>query len=118
VARYGGDEFVALMADVRDQRDVRRIVHRIARQVNAAEKRGDGSTWLSQVTVSIGVAISGGQCSSAADSIERADRAMYRAKALGRNGRFVIDESSERSSETIGIRGQLAIGSAGLNELD
>jgi hypothetical protein len=42
------------------------------------------------------VAICGGPASTSVDVVERADRAMYRAKALGRDGRFVIDESPTR----------------------
>lgn len=108
VARYGGDEFVVLMKDVHNAEDVRRIAGRIGRCVNAAGKCQGGKVWRARVTVSIGVAICGGQCSSAADAIERADRAMYRAKALGRNGRFAIDESSKDSKGTTRIRGEFA----------
>jgi diguanylate cyclase (GGDEF)-like protein len=104
VTRYGGDEFVVLLKDIRGDKDIRRITERIGRCLEAAGKRGGGEEWRARVTVSIGVAISEGQDSSSVDLFERADQAMYRAKALGRNGRFVIDESPQNSGESTGIR--------------
>jgi diguanylate cyclase (GGDEF)-like protein/PAS domain S-box-containing protein len=92
VTRYGGDEFVVLLTDVRGDDDVRRIVERIGGCLEAIGQRRAANEWRTHVTVSIGAAISGGQGESSVDVVERADRAMYRAKALGRNGRFVIDE--------------------------
>jgi diguanylate cyclase (GGDEF)-like protein/PAS domain S-box-containing protein len=102
VARYGGDEFVVLMKNVQIADDVRRIAERIGRFVNAAGKHRKGNVMQAQVTVSVGVAITGGTGTSVADVIDRADRAMYRAKALGRNGRFVMDESTVDLTGVIG----------------
>lgn len=108
VTRYGGDEFVVLLKDIRGDKDVRRITERIGGCLEAAGKRQGGKEWRAQVTVSIGVAISEGQGSSSVDLFERADQAMYRAKALGRNGRFVIDESPKNSGPSTGIRAEFA----------
>jgi diguanylate cyclase (GGDEF)-like protein/PAS domain S-box-containing protein len=93
VARYGGDEFVVIMKNVASAEVVQRIAERICRCVNAAGIRQGGKGWRARVTVSVGVAISAGQGLSAVDAVDRADRAMYRAKRLGRNGQFVIDET-------------------------
>jgi diguanylate cyclase (GGDEF)-like protein/PAS domain S-box-containing protein len=108
ITRYGGDEFVVLMKDVHNEENVRRIAERIGHSVDVAGKCRD--SWRVRVTVSIGVAFSGGQCSSAADLIERADRAMYRAKALGRNGQFVIDQWPTDSERNAGVRSGDAAG--------
>ena len=108
VTRYGGDEFVVLLKDIRGEEDIRRITERISRCLEAAGKRGGGKEWRACVTVSIGVAISEGQGSSSVDLFERADQAMYRAKALGRNGRFVIDESPKSSGQSTGNRAEFA----------
>jgi diguanylate cyclase (GGDEF)-like protein/PAS domain S-box-containing protein len=91
VTRYGGDEFVVLIKDVRGEEDVWQIAERIVRRLEVVGDRRRGKAWRARVTVSIGAAISGGPGLTSIDAIERADRAMYRAKALGRNGRFVID---------------------------
>lgn len=95
VARYGGDEFVVLMRDVRCAKSIGRIAKRIGRRVTAAGTLCEGRPWRVQVTVSIGVAISGGRRCSALITVDRADRAMYRAKELGRNGQFVMDAWSK-----------------------
>jgi diguanylate cyclase (GGDEF)-like protein len=81
------------MKNVRGNEDIRRIVERICNRLEAIGKRREEKEWRAHVTVSIGVAICRGRGSTAVDALERADRAMYRAKALGRDGRFVIDES-------------------------
>jgi diguanylate cyclase (GGDEF)-like protein/PAS domain S-box-containing protein len=108
VTRFGGDEFVVLLKDIRGDEDVRRIAARIGRSLEAAGKGVGGSEWRARVTVSIGVAISEGQGSSSVDLFERADQAMYRAKALGRNGRFVIDESPKNTGTLTGVRAEFS----------
>lgn len=107
VTRYGGDEFVVLLKDIRGDKDIRRITERIGGCLEAAGKRRGGEEWRAQVTVSIGVAISEGHSSSSVDLFERADQAMYRAKALGRDGRIVIDESSKNLEQSAGLRVEL-----------
>jgi diguanylate cyclase (GGDEF)-like protein/PAS domain S-box-containing protein len=94
VTRYGGDEFVVLIKDLRGGNDIRRITDRIGDRLEVVGERRGAKAWRARVTVSIGAAISGGPGSSSIEAIERADRAMYRAKALGRSGRFVIDGAS------------------------
>jgi len=91
------------MKNVRGDGDIRRIVERIGLCLEAVGKRREEKEWRARVTVSIGVAICDGQVSTSIEAIERADRAMYRAKALGRNGRFVIDESPKGFSQSTGI---------------
>lgn len=76
VARYGGDEFVALVEDVRSDAEVEGIAQRIRDALVSPIDR-PGSPL--QVTASLGVAI--GQASSSADELlDEADREMYRAK--------------------------------------
>ena len=105
VARFGGDEFVVVLKHIRGEDDVRGIVTRIARGVEGAGGRRGDSEALSRVTVSIGVAICGADSSPVA-AIEQADRAMYRAKAMGRSGRFAVDDSLSLSFdrwESVGV---------------
>ena len=88
VARLGGEEF--LVVAVGAIGDVGRIVGERLRQVVADTPVQAGDESLS-VTISIGVAeaIAGG---SAEDLMKRADEALYRAKALGRD-RVEMDPS-------------------------
>ena len=73
--RLGGDEFAALLA-VRDDAEAMRAAHRMRDAVRASE---------AGVTVSIGVAVSGAEEPDEM-LVGRADRALYRAKAAGRDG--------------------------------
>lgn len=95
VARYGGDEFVVLMKSFRCAKSIARIAARIGRQISAAGSLPADKRWKVRITMSIGVAVCGGALSVPMSAIDLADRAMYRAKALGRNGRFVIEDLSE-----------------------
>lgn len=80
-SRIGGDEFMVLLRGVRDLSDARSIAEKI--RVAVAEPI-DASGLQLATTVSIGVAMVDGH-ESAAALIARADRAMYEAKALGRD---------------------------------
>jgi diguanylate cyclase (GGDEF)-like protein len=74
VARFGGDEFAALLPDTD-----RVTAHRIAeRMVDAVAELG-----LRGATVSVGVA--SGPANAVRDTIAHADRAMYEAKRSGGN---------------------------------
>ena len=81
VARFGGDEFVVLLEDVRDRHNAVRIAEKILDDVRRPlSLEGRELT----VTTSIGVAYSDAT-SSEDDLLKRADSALYQAKAAGRN---------------------------------
>ena len=85
LARYGGDEFTVLLVDTGLEAGML-IGERIRAAVSHAlfETRG-GSPPL-QVTVSVGVAAFPTHGVTPEELIETADKAMYRAKSLGRDG--------------------------------
>jgi two-component system cell cycle response regulator len=92
VARFGGEEFVVVMSDT--PRDLAAMVADRIRERVAAEPipLQDDPAGLT-VTVSIGVASTGPDDTTPDDILRRADAAMYRAKAAGRN-RVETDQSS------------------------
>ena len=81
VGRLGGDEFVVLGRDV-DAEEALRLAQR-CRAVFADPFSVAGATV--PLTVSIGVAVSGGERRTATDLIRDADLAKYAAKAAGRD---------------------------------
>lgn len=86
-ARYGGDEFVVLL--VRSGTDGARVVAEKARA--RIEAMGERLGYPRLITVSIGVAAFEPQNDNEADVLVAADRALYDAKAAGRN-RVAIGE--------------------------
>ncbi len=81
--RFGGEEFVVILQQVADE-DVMGAAERLRQMVSAASIDGFGGQPLPPVTASFGVALlQPGQ--SFAMLLAQADKALYRAKALGRN---------------------------------
>lgn len=85
VGRYGGEEFCVALISPSDN-DAKRFAERLCRRVESIS-----NNWLPSgepVTVSIGVASVGIKPCGAMDLVARADKALYAAKAAGRN-RFI-----------------------------
>lgn len=84
-ARYGGEELLVLAPD-HDLRRIRRLGERLRRRVEALAIAHPRSRVAPHVTVSIGAsALVPDATRCAADLLAAADRAMYAAKARGRN---------------------------------
>ena len=82
-ARFGGDEFAILMPET-TLAEAMAVAERIRRGVESIVlKSGDGSA--PAASVSIGVALFPSHGRNASDLLAAADRAVYQAKALGRN---------------------------------
>jgi diguanylate cyclase (GGDEF)-like protein len=93
-ARFGGEEFVVMLKEIEPPAVfalAERIRHSIAEQ--PVDHRGSPI----HITVSIGIAILSRTDRDIGDAIERADRALYRAKTSGRNR--VAAEWDDRLSE-------------------
>ncbi|MGO9432967.1 MAG: GGDEF domain-containing protein, partial [Terracidiphilus sp.] len=81
--RYGGEEFLLIMAETEPQAGYRRAED-IRRQVSGLQVRYHGET-LRKITVSIGVAEFPAQGESGTALVSAADEALYRAKREGRD---------------------------------
>ncbi len=82
VARMGGDEFTVLLSDVADGRSAATVARKILDAVGVPVVIEGNNL---QVTTSIGIAVFPGDGFDAETLLKNADRAMYRAKQLGRN---------------------------------
>jgi len=94
-ARFGGDEFAILMPET-TLAEAMTVAERVRRGVEAIGlKLSDGTTVAA--SVSIGVSVFPGHAGTASELLAAADRAVYQAKALGRNRVCAFaDRESER----------------------
>jgi diguanylate cyclase (GGDEF)-like protein len=83
VCRYGGEEFCLIMpeATLQTTYDRAELIRNATNELNLV----DGQVPLGNVSVSIGVAIFPEHGVTGVDVIQAADKALYRAKAEGRN---------------------------------
>ncbi len=82
VARYGGDEFVVLLADIADTRDTDKLVDKLLSQLVAPARIAGRELY---VTPSVGIAMYPADATDAESLLKYADAAMYLAKEQGRN---------------------------------
>jgi len=80
--RYGGEEFVVTLSGV-DHENAKKTAWRLQKTVEASAFRV--GTLEITVTASFGVASKTDSCTTLSDIIYKADAALYRAKAAGRN---------------------------------
>jgi diguanylate cyclase (GGDEF)-like protein len=90
VARMGGDEFVIVMPEFHNMRDVERCGEQIIRSASQPVEIGGRKISL---TLSVGVSIFPEDGRTADELLRNADAAMYTAKDSGRNSLCVFDES-------------------------
>ncbi len=93
VIRWGGEEFVVIMPGC-DSEQAMRVAEKIR------EKAEQSDNGICKTTISIGVALyTGGNYH---ETLKKADEAMYKAKAAGRN-RVVLYENASHASLTMYI---------------
>lgn len=83
-ARYGGEEFSILLPQT-TLREGLAIAERLRQAVAATVFPHDATQPQGRVTISLGVAEYGPECTTPESIIRAADQALYRAKNLGRN---------------------------------
>ena len=91
VARYGGEEF-AVVARVADGDSARKIGNALREAVAAAQIKHE-EAHSGHVTISVGIALAWPGSEIMPESLLlEADRALYRAKHLGRNQCVLADD--------------------------
>jgi diguanylate cyclase (GGDEF)-like protein/PAS domain S-box-containing protein len=103
VARFGGDEFIALVPQVTDADEARRRSVQLHDALSLPMRFGDLSI---RTSASIGICLWSPSVTSAEEMIQAADAAAYRAKAKGRACSVVYDDDmaeTDRSRTRIGL---------------
>lgn len=83
-ARYGGEEFVVILPDA-DKEGAIEVADRILEGIRKESFPGSENRQQVGLTVSIGISTYPKHGIEATEVIERADKALYRAKALGKD---------------------------------
>ncbi len=111
VARIGGDEFVVMLPNVRDQDDALRIAHKIRFTMERPFVIDRRHLTLS---ATIGIAIYPEHGIDGMELMQNADIAMYRAKQCGRNqlALFTEDVPLPERARTLSLRDQWTEASA------
>lgn len=104
-ARLGGEEFAALLPDT-DSRGAQAIADVLRQSVAALPV--PTSMGLVSVTVSVGVAQLGPEDHEPSQLLVRADAALYRAKALGRNRVVLAEPAIRQRPSEIALRQRLS----------
>lgn len=94
VARFGGDEFVILVEDIKDIRGATVAAERIQEEFRVPFDL-DGTEVFA--TISIGIALWNPEYKRPEDILRDSDTAMYRAKSMGRNSFAVFDDAMHRN---------------------
>jgi diguanylate cyclase (GGDEF)-like protein/PAS domain S-box-containing protein len=110
VARLGGDEFAILQAGSRSAQDAAALARRVLAQLNEPFTVAGRDV---RIGVSIGIALAPGHGQSGTVLFGRADLALYRAKAEGRNAFRFFDAAmdaavEERERLELDLRGALS----------
>ncbi|MFQ6548469.1 putative bifunctional diguanylate cyclase/phosphodiesterase [Aestuariibius sp. 2305UL40-4] len=103
VARIGGDEF-AILADVVDRADATALADRLR---HAAMQEVSLDTVAVSVGASVGIAIAEGE-KSGSDLLIAADKALYAAKAKGRDRCEIFDRAlADENEQLLALEGEL-----------
>jgi diguanylate cyclase len=108
VARYGGEEFLALLPDT-DRTGAFDVAEKLRRAIERTDISGVGN-----VTASVGIAVLPDDAVEPEYLLRKADRALYAAKARGRNR---VELAAATDLETLDKNGERGSGSRGDSSL-
>jgi diguanylate cyclase (GGDEF)-like protein/PAS domain S-box-containing protein len=90
IARFGGDEFVVLLGNIKEVSDAKRIAERINSILTEPFQLMHHELYIG---ITIGIAISNQEYTQPEEILRDADTAMYHAKLRGRSSYLVFDKS-------------------------
>lgn len=103
IARYGGEEFVIILPQT-DLKGATVVAEKLRRLVEEYPFPEEETQPAGKLTISLGVASYPEHAKSGDDLLAQADRAMYRAKAAGRN-RVAVAGGGEESGDGSACQG-------------
>jgi len=107
VARMGGDEFTILLADLGDRRGAAAVAQKVIDAVRHPVMVDEHELY---VTTSIGIAMFPDDGQDAESLLKNADRAMYRAKEVGRdNYQYVTPARFDAADARLGLERKLRL---------
>ena len=107
VARFGGDEFVIVLDDIKDAGAAAVVAKKV---VAILEKPFDLSGREAYIGASIGITLFPNDSADADTMLRNADMAMYRAKDAGRNNyQYFTTAMNEQMQERIGLEQDLRL---------
>lgn len=98
LARWGGDEFVALLTDIRSGDDAGRVADKLLETMRWPVMLNDAQC---RVGLSVGIAMSPAHGRTSQELLQAADEAMYRAKAAGRQRYEFAGPPAENSASVV-----------------
>ncbi len=105
IARFGGDEFIVLLDEMKDNSDAVRVSERIQQSLKTPFQIQGQEVFC---TVSIGIALSTTGYEQAEEVVRDADTAMNRAKALGKARHEMFDRAMHtRSAQRLQVETDL-----------
>ena len=105
VSRFGGDEFALIITEIDNADDVLHVATRILDEIAKPMMYQEHELY---VTASIGISLYPKDGDDGESLLKNADIAMYRAKAVGRNGfQFYAQEMHERAMEYVKLETRL-----------
>lgn len=101
--RIGGDEFLAYLAEMENEAELRERVERLIAELGSIRPRPE----TRPVSCSIGVVMFSGNCEDYRVLVRQADQALYHRKHVGRGGYSMYDsdlDEKERNATQVTVR--------------
>lgn len=106
ISRIGGDEFIIVIEDILEEKDIKKIASKIISDFNEPIKLEE---YLFDTTISMGISIFPNNGLTVEDLIKQADTAMYIAKNSGRNQyQFYKEEMTSEIFEKIVMKQEIS----------